>query len=52
MVMVRNLSRVDRALRVGLGIGIAGIVVSHHPHVGRAMGFAEALVSLSGASGT
>ncbi|HZD33474.1 MAG TPA: YgaP-like transmembrane domain [Candidatus Angelobacter sp.] len=54
MFMVRNLSRLDRALRValGIGIGIAGILISGHPCIGRALGVVGALVILSGASGT
>jgi hypothetical protein len=54
MFMARNLGRLDRALRVifGVAIGIAGILVSDHPYVGRALGVVGALVILSGASGT
>jgi hypothetical protein len=54
MFMGRNLGRTDRALRVilGVGIGIAGILVSGHPYVGRVLGVVGGLVILSGASGT
>ena len=54
MLMARNLSRMDRALRVGLGLGlgIVGILFSSHTYVGLALGITGALVILSGASGT
>jgi len=54
MAMVLNVGRMDRSLRValGIGLGIAGIVVNGHPYVGRALGIAGALVILSGACGT
>jgi hypothetical protein len=54
MAMVLNVGRMDRSLRValGIGLGIAGIVVDGHPYVGRALGIAGALVILSGACGT
>ena len=52
--MVLNLGRLDRALRVALGIGlaIAGILVNGRPYFGRALGIAGAVVILSGACGT
>ena len=54
MAMVLNLGRMDRGLRVALGValGIAGILINGHPYVGRALGIAGALVILSGACGT
>jgi Protein of unknown function (DUF2892) len=54
MAMVLNVGRMDRSLRValGIGLGIAGIVVNGHSYVGRALGIAGALVILSGACGT
>jgi hypothetical protein len=44
----------DRGLRValGVGLGIAGILINGHPHLGRALGITGALVILSGACGT
>jgi hypothetical protein len=52
--MVLNLGRMDRGLRVALGValGIAGILVSGHPYLGRALGIAGAVVILSGGCGT
>lgn len=52
--MVLNLGGIDRSLRVALGIalGAAGILVSGHPYVGRALGVAGAVVILSGGCGT
>jgi hypothetical protein len=43
----------DRALRVGLGIGlgIAGILVSGHRYLGWALGIVGVLVILSGTCG-
>jgi hypothetical protein len=54
MTSLRNLGRMDRGLRVVLGmvLGIAGILISGHPHVGRALGIAGAIVILSGGCGT
>jgi GTP1/Obg family GTP-binding protein len=54
MASLLNLGRMDRGLRVVLGIGlaIAGILVSGHPNVGRALGVTGALVILSGGCGT
>ena len=54
MAMVLNLGRMDRALRValGIGLGIAGILINGHPYVGQALGIAGAWVILSGACGT
>jgi hypothetical protein len=52
--MNMNLGRMDRGLRVVLGVGLAivGIMVSGHPYVGRALGVAGAVVILSGGCGT
>jgi hypothetical protein len=54
MKSILNLGRMDRGLRVvlGIGLGIAGIMVSGHPYVGRTLGVAGALVILSGGCGT
>jgi hypothetical protein len=54
MAVVLNLGRMDRGLRVtlGVGFGIAGILVNGHPYFGRALGIAGAIVILSGACGT
>jgi hypothetical protein len=54
MASLRNLGKMDRRLRValGVGLGIAGTLVSGHPHVGRALGIAGAIVILSGNCGT
>jgi hypothetical protein len=54
MAMVLNVGRMDRGLRVALGIalGIAGILINGHPYVGRSLSIAGALVILSGACGT
>lgn len=54
ILMRRNLSQLDRAVRatLGIGLGIVGILISSHSYVGRALGVAGALVILSGASGT
>jgi hypothetical protein len=52
--MIFNLGKVDRGARIvlGLAIGLAGILISGHPNVGRALGFLGALVILSGACGS
>jgi hypothetical protein len=52
--MVANLGGADRGLRIilGLALGGAGILISGHPYVGRALGVAGAVVILSGACGT
>jgi hypothetical protein len=52
--MILNLGRKDRALRValGIGMGVAGILVNGHPYVGRTLGIAGAVVILSGGCGT
>jgi hypothetical protein len=54
MASVLNLGRMDRGLRValGVGLGVAGILVNGHPYIGRALGIVGALVILSGACGT
>jgi hypothetical protein len=46
MASLLNLGRMDRGLRValGVGLGIAGILINGHPHVGRALGITGALV--------
>ncbi len=50
LTMVFNLGKIDRSARIvlGLAIGLAGILTSGHPYVGRALGFLGALVILSG----
>lgn len=54
MASILNLGRMDRGLRValGVGLGIAGILVSGHAYLGRLLGIAGALVILSGGCGT
>ena len=53
MAMVLNVGRMDRSLRValGIGLGIAGILVNGHPHLGWALGIAGVLVILNGTCG-
>jgi len=53
MATFLNVGRTDRALRVvlGIGIGIAGILVTSHPYLGWALGIAGASVILSGTCG-
>ncbi|MGB2675750.1 MAG: YgaP-like transmembrane domain [Candidatus Acidiferrum sp.] len=53
MATFLNVGRIDRALRVGLGIGlvIAGILVNGHRYLGWALGIAGVLVILSGTCG-
>jgi hypothetical protein len=53
MAMLLNVGRMDRALRVvlGIGLGIAGIFVNGHPYLGWALGIAGASVILSGTCG-
>jgi hypothetical protein len=53
MATFLNVGQMDRALRVGLGtgLGIAGILVNGHPHLGWALGIAGVLVILSGTCG-
>lgn len=53
MATFLNVGRIDRTLRVGLGIGlgIAGILVSRHPYLGWVLGIAGASVILSGICG-
>jgi DUF2892 family protein len=52
--MTLNLGRQDRALRValGIGMGLAGILITGHPYLGRTLGIAGAVVILSGGCGT
>lgn len=53
MATFLNVGRMDRTLRMVLGLvlGIAGILVSGHPHLGWALGIAGASVILSGVCG-
>jgi hypothetical protein len=53
MVTFLNVGRMDRALRVvlGIGLGIAGILVNGHSYLGWALGIAGVLVILSGTCG-
>jgi hypothetical protein len=53
MAMVLNVGRKDRALRVvlGVGLGIAGILVNGHRYLGWALGIAGVSVILSGTCG-
>ena len=53
MATFLNVGRMDRALRVvlGIGLGIAGILVHRHPYLGSALGIAGASVILSGTCG-
>jgi len=48
-----NVGRMDRTLRValGIGLGIAAIFVSGHPYLGWGLGLAGASVVLSGVCG-
>lgn len=53
MARFLNVGRMDRALRVVLGIGlvITGILVNGHRYLGWALGIAGLLVILSGTCG-
>ncbi len=53
MATFLNVGRMDRALRVGLGIslGIAGILVKGHPYLGWALGIVGVSVIISGTCG-
>jgi len=53
MASFLNVGRTDRALRIvlGIGLGIAGILVPSHPYLGSALGIAGASVILSGTCG-
>jgi Inner membrane protein YgaP-like, transmembrane domain len=53
MATFLNVGRMDRALRVvlGIGLGIAGILVNGHSYLGWALGIAGVLVILSGTCG-
>ena len=48
-----NVGRMDRTLRIvlGVGLGIAGILVHGHRYLGSALGIAGASVILSGTCG-
>jgi hypothetical protein len=53
MATFLNVGRMDRALRVvlGIGLGIAGILVNGHPYLGWPLRIAGASVILSGTCG-
>ncbi len=53
MARFLNVGRMDRALRVvlGIGLGIAGILFNGHPYLGWALGIAGASIILSGTCG-
>jgi hypothetical protein len=53
MATFLNVGRTDRTLRVilGIGLGIAGILVNGHPYLGLALGIVGASVILSGTCG-
>ncbi len=53
MASFLNVGRTDRTLRIvlGVGLGIAGILVHGHPYLGVALGIAGASVILSGTCG-
>jgi hypothetical protein len=53
MATFLNVGRLDRILRValGIGLGIAGILVSGHPYLAWALGIAGASVIFSGVCG-
>jgi hypothetical protein len=53
MAAFLNVGRRDRTLRValGIGLGIAGILVSEHPYLGWGLCIAGASVILSGVCG-
>jgi DUF2892 family protein len=48
-----NVGRMDRSVRIvlGVGLGITGILVHGHPYLGSALGIAGASVILSGTCG-
>jgi hypothetical protein len=54
MGMVCNLGRIDRTVRIalGIGLGILGILINGHPYFGRLLGIAGAIVILSATWGT
>jgi hypothetical protein len=54
MTVVCNLGRSDRVFRIvlGVGMGIAGILVNGHPYLGRFLGIAGAAVILTAVWGT
>jgi hypothetical protein len=54
MALLGNVGRLDRSVRVALGValGVSGILVSGHPNLGRGLGIAGALLILSGACAT
>ena len=53
MATFLNVGRMDRVVRgvLGIGLGIAGILVNGHPYLGRALGIAGASLILSGTCG-
>ena len=53
MARFLNVGRMDRALRVvlGIGLGVAGILFNGHPYLGWALGIAGASIILSGTCG-
>jgi hypothetical protein len=53
MAAFLNVGRTDRNLRValGIGLGVAGILVNGHPYLTWALGIAGAAVILSGVCG-
>ena len=53
MATFLNVGRMDRTMRValGIGLGIAGILLSGHPYLGWGLGIAGASVILSGVCG-
>ena len=54
LALACNLGRTDRALRMVLGIalGITGILISGHPHLGRILGITGAVIILGAGWGT
>jgi hypothetical protein len=52
--MVCNLGRIDRTVRIvlGIGLGILGILINGHPYFGRLLGIVGAMVILSATWGT
>ncbi|NDQ57117.1 MAG: hypothetical protein GZ088_08600 [Acidipila sp.] len=54
MALACNLGRTDRALRMvlGMALGITGILISGHPHLGRILGITGAVIILGAGWGT